>query len=364
MTTNKGERLSAGTESPLAIMARVKSIGVHAKHDAKNTYVVSLTFEGDEQPTIKQFEALKAAALSGGVAQARQVPAEEIAKLGVAEVADAWAVLESHGFPPEAVGWPQENIGGKLPGAIDSAITALVNTREDLLAEVIKLRPQCSAGRDDPSADPAWNDGCDFAMTQLCIFLSVNQNDVRWDAATETVDGDVQAVIGNILRAKFGEDWGPNDPPQSPLDLDLIEQCAKIAEPWSGFMTGDKMGAMDRTVVEVRQEIAAAIRALAAQPQAAPVELDALVEKITPENRHEEVGLECSSDSCTGLCKDGSGEGCNCGPGVSPSSDATGDALDAATSKGPFILLECLEARQCKRMVCICDGDPTRPGEP
>lgn len=86
----------------------------------------------------------------GNAAQARQVPAEEIAKLGVAEVADAWAVLESHGFPPEAVGWPQENIGGKLPGAIDSAITALVNTREDLLAEVIKLRPQCSAATEHP----------------------------------------------------------------------------------------------------------------------------------------------------------------------------------------------------------------------
>jgi hypothetical protein len=52
-----------GSESALAVMARVKSIGVHAKHDANNTYVVSLTFEGDEQPTIKQFEALKAAAM-------------------------------------------------------------------------------------------------------------------------------------------------------------------------------------------------------------------------------------------------------------------------------------------------------------
>lgn len=75
----------------------------------------------------------------------------------------------------------------------------------------------------------------------------------------------------------------------------LIEQCAKIAEPWSGFMTGDKMGAMDRTVVEVRQEIAAAIRSLVAQPPAAPVELDALVENITPENRHEEVRAQAAS---------------------------------------------------------------------
>jgi hypothetical protein len=36
--------------------------------------------------------------------------------------------------------------------------------------------------------------------------------------------------------------------------------------------------------------------AFTAQPPAAPVEtLDALVEKITPENRHQEVGIECSS---------------------------------------------------------------------
>jgi acetyl-CoA carboxylase alpha subunit len=41
-----------------------------------------------------------------------------------------------------------------------------------------------------------------------------------------------------------------------------IEQCAKIAEPWSGFLTGDRMGAMDRAIVDVREEIAAAIRAL------------------------------------------------------------------------------------------------------
>jgi hypothetical protein len=38
------------------------------------------------------------------------------------------------------------------------------------------------------------------------------------------------------------------------------ERCAKIAEPWSGFMTGDKMGAMDQEIVKVRSEIAAAIR--------------------------------------------------------------------------------------------------------
>jgi hypothetical protein len=70
--------------------------------------------------------------------------------------------------------------------------------------------PQSSSmASDDPTASKEWNDGCDFAMTQLCKFLDVEPSSVSWDAATETVEGDVSAVIGNILRAKFGEDWGP-----------------------------------------------------------------------------------------------------------------------------------------------------------
>lgn len=82
--TEPHNRSSADSQSALAIMARVKSIGVHAKHDARNTYVVSLTFEGDDQPTIKQFQALKDAALSGDAAQAAKVrlaTIEECAKL-------------------------------------------------------------------------------------------------------------------------------------------------------------------------------------------------------------------------------------------------------------------------------------------
>lgn len=70
-----------------------------------------------------------------------------------------------------------------------------------------------SAGNweDDPASDERWTAGCNFAMEQLCSFLDVDPASVTWDAATETVDGDVQAVLGNILRAKFGENWGPRD---------------------------------------------------------------------------------------------------------------------------------------------------------
>lgn len=61
--------------------------------------------------------------------------------------------------------------------------------------------------RDDPSADERWNVGLDFGQEQLCAVLGVDPGAVSWDAATETLDGDVQAVIGNILTAWAGDDW-------------------------------------------------------------------------------------------------------------------------------------------------------------
>jgi hypothetical protein len=53
------------------------------------------------------------------------------------------------------------------------------------------------------------DEGIDFALMQLCSVLGVDPQSVTWDAAAETCEGDVQAVIGNILRTKFGEDWDP-----------------------------------------------------------------------------------------------------------------------------------------------------------
>lgn len=61
--------------------------------------------------------------------------------------------------------------------------------------------------RDDPSADERWNAGCDFAMLRLCSVLGIDPGSVRWDAATETVDGDVRAVIRNIIEQALGENW-------------------------------------------------------------------------------------------------------------------------------------------------------------
>jgi hypothetical protein len=98
------------------------------------------------------------------------------------------------------------------------------HTAQDLMDAVLvafgerqakrRTRPKAEAEdwRDDPASDERWNEGCDFAMTQLCKVLGVDPKSVTWDAATEELDGDVQAVIGNIMRKKYGEDWGPRDP--------------------------------------------------------------------------------------------------------------------------------------------------------
>jgi hypothetical protein len=76
--------------------------------------------------------------------------------------------------------------------------------------------------RDDPSSDERWNAGVDCAMKLFCDYLGVDPSTVTWDAATETVDGDVSAVIGNILRTKYGEDWSPASPQEQPAASPLM----------------------------------------------------------------------------------------------------------------------------------------------
>ncbi|MCC7464596.1 MAG: hypothetical protein IT480_19295 [Gammaproteobacteria bacterium] len=84
--------------------------------------------------------------------------------------------------------------------------------------------------RDDPSADERWQAGLDYGMERFCSMLGVDPKDVRWDAATEELDGDVCAVIGNILRVKFGDDFDPMKPlPSAGLGADEI---ARVFARW------------------------------------------------------------------------------------------------------------------------------------
>jgi hypothetical protein len=83
----------------------------------------------------------------------------------------------------------------------------LLEKRRDVIAAL-----ENDDWRDDPSADERWNAGCDFAMTQLCAVLKVDPQSIDWDSATETLDGDVQAVIHKILTTGLGENWRAKQP--------------------------------------------------------------------------------------------------------------------------------------------------------
>jgi hypothetical protein len=51
--------------------------------------------------------------------------------------------------------------------------------------------------------------GVNFLMDMLIETLGLTKDQVTWDAATETYDGDVQAVLSGILRLRFGEYFDP-----------------------------------------------------------------------------------------------------------------------------------------------------------
>ena len=120
------------------------------------------------------------------------------------------------------------------PYAEDEAL-AVCNKIDPGAFAVFRTPPATSAGveedwRDDPSADERWQAGLDYGMERFCSMLGVDPKDVRWDAATEELDGDVCAVIGNILRVKFGDDFDPMKPlPAAGVGADEIARAIKEA---------------------------------------------------------------------------------------------------------------------------------------
>ncbi len=96
----------------------------------------------------------------------------------------------------------------------------------------------------DAAKTEAWDEGCDTAMIALCTVVGADPAKVNWDAATETVEGDVASVIGNILTAGLGELW--NDQ-QSAIDA-LVKAASKIEYDWDGE---------PEDVVELREALAA-----------------------------------------------------------------------------------------------------------
>lgn len=82
--------------------------------------------------------------------------------------------------------------------------------------------------RDDPSADERWSAGLDYGMVQLCAVLNIDPKKVNWDAATETLDGDVCAAISNVFRVKYGDDFDPTAPAPSPVGI--ADEAALLLE--------------------------------------------------------------------------------------------------------------------------------------
>lgn len=129
--------------------------------------------------------------------------------------------------------------------------------------------------RDDPTSDERWNAGCDFAMTQLCRFLGVDPATVDWDAATETLDGDVQSVIGKILRAKLGEDWGPSEPAPAAVEA-LVARLDDLAHELTPSVTP---GNQPRRLKDALREAATALSTLAADKARSEAERDEALAK-------------------------------------------------------------------------------------
>jgi hypothetical protein len=133
---------------------------------------------------------------------------------------------------------PREAFADEIKRADDAPPEASFDNASDMLGYLNAPAREAEPDdwRSDPSADERWNLGLDFGMNLLCDYLGVDKNEVIWDAATETVEGDVSAVIGNILRTKYGENWSPASPspiPEAPVGREeIIEECAKVCDRW------------------------------------------------------------------------------------------------------------------------------------
>lgn len=78
----------------------------------------------------------------------------------------------------------------------------------------------------DPASDERWNAGVDYAITQLCSVFGVDPKAISWDAATETLDGDVSSVLCNVLVAAYGEEWSSNE-----RDTSAIRELLRLHSP-------------------------------------------------------------------------------------------------------------------------------------
>jgi hypothetical protein len=138
---------------------------------------------------------------------------------------------------------------------IDNESTAEVLTEVDAL-------PIFVAGDFTPAAQEAGGCGANAlekAMTDCQIFSRTSSKSHQLVLEFTTLEG-MQHARDIIIKASVPE---VREFAQSGSTSKVIEACAKIAEPWSGFWLDKNSTDADRAVVEVRKEIAAKIRAMA-----------------------------------------------------------------------------------------------------
>lgn len=64
----------------------------------------------------------------------------------------------------------------------------------------------------DNNGEPlgTFEDGVIWATEMWASCLGVPSESISWDAATETYDGDVAAVLHGIMASAFGDEWSNN----------------------------------------------------------------------------------------------------------------------------------------------------------
>jgi hypothetical protein len=101
--------------------------------------------------------------------------------------------------------------------------------------------------------------GINYAIERLCEIFDVDPKSISWDAATETMDGDVRSVFCNVMVAAYGEEWSSSARDTAKIRAALatplteggernavIEECAKAAERAAATQSQFQKSAYDR----------------------------------------------------------------------------------------------------------------------
>lgn len=91
----------------------------------------------------------------------------------------------------------------------------------------------------DLASDEKWNAGVNYAIERLCQIFDVDPKSISWDAATETLDGDVMSVLCNVLVAAYGEEWS-SQPRDTVIVRAALLSASKEPEGWRDIASAPK----------------------------------------------------------------------------------------------------------------------------